>query len=244
MNAEQSKKLAATARELGLEMRDLELLRCALTLRSWCNEHPDSGWQSNQRLEFLGDAVLDLVIGELLYRRFETQDEGVLTPMRAALVSKKALAEVAQTWGLGAHLYVGGGDERCGARTRSATLSDALEAVIAAIYLDAQNHGRDAIAEIKALVLRLWGPQLQALAPDMRQDPRSDLQHQVQGDIKATPRYAYETKERKSVRCEVYVLVEGQKLILGQGRGRQRRAAGDAAAKDALQKEKWRSRNP
>lgn len=233
--------LQAIAESLGLSFVDLGLLRCALTLRSWCNEHPDSPWQSNQRLEFLGDAVLDLVIGELLYGRFEDQDEGILTPMRAALVSKKALAKVARGWGLGEHLFVGEGDERSGARTRSATLSDALEAVIAALYLDARAQDKDAIAAVQALVLRLWGPDIEALAPDMSQDPRSDLQHTVQGEIKSTPRYSYDPQGKGLVRCEVYVIVDNTKIVLGQGRGRQRKAAGDAAAKDALAKRAWDS---
>lgn len=231
--------LVGIAKDLGLVMGDLGLLRCALTLRSWCNEHPESGWQSNQRMEFLGDAVLDLVIGELLYERFSDQDEGVLTPMRAALVSKKALAKVARSWGLGAHLFVGGGDERSGGRDRSATLSDALEAVIAAVYLDARAQGRDAIAQVRELVQRLWASEIETLAPDMRQDARSDLQHSVQGEIKATPRYAYEARGKGRVHCEVYVLVDGEKTLLGTGQGRQRKAAGDAAAKDALDRCAW-----
>lgn len=231
--------LEAITKDLGIELYDLGLLRCALTLRSWCNEHPNSPWQSNQRLEFLGDAVLDLVIGELLFRRFPDQDEGVLTPMRAALVSKNALAKVAQSWGLGQHLFVGEGDARSGARTRSATLSDALEAVIAALYLDAQNQTQDAITKVRAVVERLWGQDIEALAPDMRQDPRSDLQHTVQGEIRATPRYAYQAKGKHAVRCEVFVLANGTKTLLGVGQGRQRKSAGDAAAKDALQKRAW-----
>lgn len=244
MQASVRAELEAIAEKLGLTFADLGLLRCALTLRSWCNEHPDSAWQSNQRLEFLGDAVLDLVIGEILYLRFEDQDEGVLTPMRAALVSKKALADVAGSWGLGAHLFVGGGDDRSGARTRSATLSDALEAVIAALYLDARAQGEDAIAKIQGLVTRLWADKLEALAPDMRQDPRSDLQHTVQGEIKATPRYGYQERAKGRVHCEVFVLVDGKKRLLGAAQGRQRRAAGDAAAKDALEKRAWESLGP
>lgn len=239
LDAAQSSALEDIAQDLGLRFDDLGLLRCALTLRSWCNEHPDSGWQSNQRLEFLGDAVLDLVIGELLFRRFQEHDEGVLTPMRAALVSKNALAKVALNWGLGAHLFVGGGDERSGARTRNGTLSDALEAVIAALYLDARNRGRDAVSEVETLVLRLWGPEIETLDPQMSQDPRSDLQQTVQGELKSTPRYAYQTPGRGQVRCEVYVVLEGKRILLGTGNGRQRKAAGDAAAKDALEKQGW-----
>lgn len=234
-------EIAAIAQSLGVDLGDLALLRSALTLRSWCNEHPKSPWRSNQRLEFLGDAVLDLVVGELLYRRFQTQDEGVLTPMRAALVSKNALAKVAQRWGLGAHLFVGGGDERSGARTRSATLSDALEAVIAALYLDARNQGKDAITLLTTLVEKLWAEEIEALAPDMQQDPRSDLQHTVQGELKVTPRYVYESQARGRVKCEVFVLVQGEKLVLGRGQGAQRKAAGDAAAKDAMKHRAWQN---
>lgn len=244
IDPQEREALEKIARDLGLDFGDLGLLRCALTLRSWCNEHPKSSWKSNQRLEFLGDAVLDLVIGELLYRRFEDQDEGVLTPMRAALVSKKALAKVASSWGLGAHLFVGGGDERSGARTRSATLSDALEAVVAALYLDAQNQGRDAIALVAELVERLWAPELAALAPDMRQDPRSDLQHTVQGELKTTPRYAYQARGKGRIWCEVFILVDGTKTVIGEAQGGQRKAAGDAAARDALKKRMWQSPPP
>lgn len=231
--------LEKISKELGLRFEDPALLRCALTLRSWVNEHPGTEWTSNQRLEFLGDAVLDLVIGEQLYRRFPDQDEGVLTPMRASLVSKKALSQVATQWGLGTHLFVGTGDEKSGARKRAATLSDALEAVVAALYLDAQNHGRNAISEIGALVVRLWGPSMDALDPEAQEDPRSELQKTVQAKLKATPRYYYEDKGPKRVECVIRVELEQGPRELGVASGPHRKLAGDRAAQDALAKRLW-----
>lgn len=240
MDTREQEQLQAIAQALGLEFADHGLLRKALTLRSWCNEHPDSPWQSNQRLEFLGDAVLDLVIGEILCERFAQEDEGGLTPMRASLVSKRALAKVAQDWGLGAHLFVGSGDERSGARERSATLSDALEAVIAALYLDARAQGVDAIPPLKSLVLRLWKDALEALNQGVPEDPRSTLQHTVQAELRATPRYHYRSHGANQVQCQIVVEHQGNTLELGKGRGRHRKGAGDRAAQDALAHGRWR----
>lgn len=240
MNAQEHEALEGIAQRLGLTFADLGLLRCALTLRSWCNEHPESDWESNQRLEFLGDAVLDLVIGEILCERFVEQDEGALTPMRASLVSKRALAKVAQQWALGDHLFVGSGDERSGARERSATLSDALEAVIAAQYLDARRQGLDAITPIKALVLRLWHEDLEALKEGIPEDPRSALQNAVQGELRATPRYHYRSHGPHQVQCQIVVEHQGKAQELGKGRGRSRKSAGDSAAQDALTHGRWR----
>lgn len=231
--------MSPVAEALGLPIKDLALLRCALTLRSWANEHPGEPWSNNQRLEFLGDAVLDLVIGELLYHRYPEQDEGGLTPMRAALVSKKALAKVAREWGLGQYLFVGSGDERSGARTRSATLSDALEAVCAALYLDAQQDERNPIAEVTALVERLWDEPLKALDSGMPEDPRSSLQNAVQGQLRATPRYEYEDQGPSRIQCTITVEYLGKTLELGTARGRHRKAAGLLAAKEALLHKRW-----
>ncbi|MXW94624.1 MAG: ribonuclease III [Acidimicrobiaceae bacterium] len=143
---------------LGHRFGDAALLELALTHRSWCAEH--SGSSSNQRLEFLGDAVLGLVVAQRLYSRFGRWSEGDLAKTRAALVNSATLAEVGRSVGLGGLLRLGRGEAATGGRLKSSILADAVEAVIGAVYLDG---GIDAADEV---IGRLLGPRLEAAASD------------------------------------------------------------------------------
>lgn len=141
---------------LGVRFRDAALRDLALTHRSFAFEEGLDG--HNERLEFLGDAVLDLAIAEMAYLGFPELQEGELAPLRAAIVNMTALAEVARSLGLGDALFLGRGEEKGGGRDKASILADALEAVIGAVYLD---QGADAA---RALIERLFRPRMAAYA--------------------------------------------------------------------------------
>ncbi len=183
---------------------------------------------SYQRLEFLGDAVLDLCVCELLFEEFPQADEGSLSRMRSALVKTEALAEHAAKLGLGEALRVGKGAAMTGTQHGIAALADTFESVLAAIFLD---HGLDTV---RALVRRHVLPQLTQHPVLDRRDPKSELQERVQALRRQTPTYHVIPLERGDppdlARIEIQVAGE----VLGRGEGPSRRSAEQAAARDAL----------
>lgn len=185
-NSEAKGALAATelAARLGHTFRRPELLDLALTHSSWANEQ-GAPCAHNERLEFLGDAVLELCVSTELFQRFPEAREGELTRLRAHLVSAVGLAQRARELGLDAHIRLGKGEERQGGRTRDAILSDALEAVLAAVYLDGGfAQAREAVARVFA---GHWP--LATGAPQAR-DAKSHLQEAVQNLFGTMPVYA------------------------------------------------------
>ncbi len=146
-----SAKLEVT---LGLAFVDKSLLQRALTHRSYLNEHPDFGFEDNERLEFLGDAVLDFVTGEYLYHRFPELAEGPLTSLRSALVRRETLARFALRFDLGHYMLMGHGEAESGGRERPALLCAAFEALVGAIHLD---QGLDAV---RSVIEPLIGPEI------------------------------------------------------------------------------------
>lgn len=171
--------------KLGYKFRDRKLLEMALTHRSFRFEQPDLAFD-NQRLEFLGDAVLDLALAEHLYRQFPGMDEGFLTAARSRMASGRALAQYAEKVGLGAHLRIGRGEEASGGRTRPSNVADAFEAVIAAAYLD---RGWKAVAKVLKTV---FVPDCDALAgatDGLMDNPKGRLQELAQREWREGPRY-------------------------------------------------------
>lgn len=167
---------------LGYHFSDPELLRRALSHRSWCAEHP--GNSSNERLEFLGDAILGVVVTDRIFRDYPDLPEGELAKVRAAVVSAVALAEVAGALALGEHVLLGRGEEQSGGRHKASILADAMEAVIGAVYLDG---GPDRAAEI---VTALMGERIEEAAegPGGR-DYKTRLQELAVARFDETPRY-------------------------------------------------------
>jgi ribonuclease-3 len=215
----------ALARRLGHRFARPDLLMQALTHRS-------AGGPHNERLEFLGDALLGLVIAEAIYTRRPRASEGQLTRMRASLVRRETLAELARELDLGEHLQLGGGELKSGGQRRDSVLANALEAVFGAIYIDAgYAAGRD-------LLLRLFGSRLEALpAEGPAKDPKTRLQEYLQGAGQALPHYrvidASGADHRRSYTVEC--VVEGLDApLLGQGPSR--RKAEQQAAESALEK--------
>ena len=220
--------LAALQQTLGISFNDPPLLEQALVHSSYVNENPGSA--SNERLEFLGDAVLGLVVAEKLYQGFPHSAEGEMTRLRAALVRGGTLARVARTIGLGDYLYLGKGEEISGGRRKPANLAGALEAVIAAIFLDQGS------ITIRDFILRLFNEELQRVASqEARVDYKSQLQELIQSREQQTP--AYQLLEAMGPDHDRRFTVEVRvgDTVLGRGSGKSKKAAETAAARAALE---------
>lgn len=227
------KDLHTLEEKLGYTFRDTNLLQKALYHSSYANEHKKGGVESNERLEFLGDAVLGVVSAEFLFRRHPDLPEGELTRIRAALVREESLHQVALDLGLGDYLLLGRGEEQGGGRTRPSILADAVEAVFAAVYLDG---GREAADDLIHRVL-LDRESVQAVA-ERRRDSKTILQELVQRkpheDL--TYRLVSETGPDHLKQFTVAVLL-GEKVI-GLGSGHSKKEAEQSAAAVAL--ENWK----
>jgi ribonuclease-3 len=226
-------RLAALAGRLGYAFSRPALLRVALTLPSWTNEH--GGWPHHQCLEFLGDAVLDLVTADALWRRFPALAEGALTRLQAAVVRESSLAAGARALGLGEFVYAGRGDRE----VPVAQLADTAEAVIAAAFLDARAAGGDPLAAAGTVIAALLGPQLAALGPEDGVDVKTELQRRIQAEFRCLPVYVRVGEPTPghppAWRVEVRLpLAAGEVRVLGEGTGRNVRAAEQAAATAAL----------
>jgi ribonuclease-3 len=216
--------LTALADRIGYEFADWSLLERALAHRSWCAETPGS--VSNERLEFLGDAVLGWVIADIVYHRYAVA-EGQLTDLRKSVVNAIALAEVAQSIGLGDHVLLGRGESAAGGADKPSILSDAFEAVLGAVYLDG---GADAAF---AMVDRLVVPRMPDTADAIGQfDQKTQLQELAARLGRGAPVYevsSHGPDHAKTFRAEV--LVDGD--VLGVGTGRSKKAAEQLAATEA-----------
>ena len=221
--------LKKTQALLGYVFATPALLAEALTHPSYLNEHPDSG-PNNQRLEFLGDAVLQLTLTAELFVRFPGESEGTLSRRRAVLANGRCLAELARSLGLAAALRLGGSEDTPEGRTRASNLEDAFEALIGALYLDA------GLEKTRALVLACYGPleawQTTGLGAD---NPKGRLQELVQ------PEHGNTALRYETVQCggadhakEYAARIFLAERLLGEGLGRSKKSAEEAAARAAL----------
>jgi ribonuclease III len=218
----------ALAARVGLPVRDLDLLEQALVHSSWHHEHRDAASGHNERLEFLGDSVVNLAISEALYARHPDDDEGYLSARRAAIVSTTGLTRLANRLDLGSSLLLGEGEAKRG-RRRPSLLASAFEAVAGALYLDL---GYDAV---KGWLIGLADPELSAEAPiGALKSPKSRLQEFTQRRTGERPSYrltdASGPDHERSFRIEVWI--DGE--LMGIGEGSSRRAAETAAAAEAI----------
>jgi ribonuclease-3 len=218
--------LAALEARLGYVFRDRALAETALTHTSWLNEAAAPGRADNERLEFLGDAVLALVVSDLLMRRLPGSAEGDLTRARAALVSEGGLARAAATLDLGRFIFVGRGEERTGGRARPSILADALEALMGAIYLDS---GLDAVA---AVTMRLFQTELADVQVHARLDYKSRLQERAQALWQSAPVYQVvaESGPDHDKRFEVALTFAGREWARAGGRSKKEAEQSAAAA--------------
>ena len=204
---------------LGYTFRDPALLRRALT-------HPSMGKEDNQRLEFLGDAVLQYIMSDLLYAAHPEDREGALTHMRALLVCEAALSQVAARLGIGDALIMDRGEELTGGRVKPSVLCDAMEAVLAAVYLDG------GMEEARGVVCRCWPSPEEVTRP--MQDSKGALQELLQKDGGEAPTYVIsgKTGPDHDPRFEAVVSRNGQELA--RGTGKTKKQAEQAAALNAL----------
>lgn len=223
--------LSVLEEKLGFPFRDHSLLSRAMTHRSYLNENPDMVLEDNERLEFLGDAVLDFVVGAFLYHKYPEMDEGELTSLRAALVRTKSLAEFAQLWGLGGFLRLGYGEAENGGRERLPILCAAFEALIGAIYLD------QGLVMVQSLVKPLIEPALvNILEESLHKDAKSEFQVWAQAHFNITPRYVVVHTDGPDHAKEFTVQVLVGEQMWGVGNGRSKQRAAQAAARNALLK--------
>lgn len=217
---------------LGVTFRDPILLQQSLVHRSYLNENPDFPLPSNERLEFLGDALLGFVVAEKLYAEFPDLQEGDLTKLRTALVRRETLASVARSLSLGDYLYLGQGEEQSGGRHRQSNLSHALEAVIGAVLID------QGFAVAKELVLRLLHKVPgKMIGEEWIEDHKSRLQELVQAERRTIPIYRVIAEDGPGHNRLFTVEVVVGEEVLGQGSGNGKRAAEQEAARSAL--ERW-----
>ncbi|MFT3770088.1 MAG: ribonuclease III [Minicystis sp.] len=207
---------------------DLPHLEEALTHSSFANEQRGR-CVDNQRLEFLGDAVLGLLVGELLMERLPAAKEGELSLMRSQLVSTEALAAWARAVGLGPALRLGRGADAAGDRDQDSVLADAAEALVGAVYLD---RGVGPARELAAAVV---SEALGRLVTGAGRDAKSELQEQVQAEGGSSPRYRVVATEGPDHRREFVVVVEVDGVVLGEGRGRSKKLAEQSAARAAIE---------
>lgn len=226
LTQERLAQLAALEERLGVRFRDRSLLDLALRHGSFSHERGRDPAKSYERLEFLGDAVLSLVVSDDLYRRRPDMDEGGLAKHRARLVNEGALASVARRLNLGRYLLLGKGEEKGGGRHRPSMLADAVEAVIGAVYIDS-GYG------VSHAVVSRW---LGDMAEDIQRstdDFKSQLQERLQrrGQM---PRYRITQEEGPDHARTFVAAVEAGGKALGEGRGKSKKEAEMAAAAEAL----------
>ena len=214
----------ALEEKLGYVFKDKKLIKLALTHSSYANEH---NIECNERLEFLGDAVLELAMSRKLYDTIDL-DEGVLTKMRAKAVCESALDLYASKIDLSSYLYLGKGEEATGGRTRPAIIADATEAVLGAIYLDG---GFEAAREI---VRKFFEPYFYDVLKN--KDYKSMLQEKLQSE-KRSIRYEIVRDEGPANNKTFEAVVYMDEILMGRGIGKTKKEAQQQAAKDALEKE-------
>ncbi len=229
------KRFRALAEQLRLPKMDLDLLRQAFCHTSWVREQGLPSVESNQRLEFLGDTVLDLCLAEHLYKKFPGLPEGQLTRMKSVVARSTTLARVARQRGFGDYLLLGHGEEETGGRQKTSLLADCVEAVIGAAYL------AKGMRTARALVMRLFRDILANIeAQELVFDHKTVLQELLQKQTKQIPRYVTVAVMGPPHDRTFEVEVRFRGRVIGQGNGASKQQAQQAAAGDALStKEVW-----
>jgi ribonuclease III len=229
MNEERIEALHRLEEALGYRFSDIGLLDNALTHRSFVNENPDLARRDNERLEFLGDAVLELTISDMLMRKFPDHAEGQLSKMRASVVNERPLAELAGRYRIGESLLLGRGEEASEGRRKPSLLSNAFESVVAAMYLDG------GFAGAAAFVCRLFSPLIEEGGMTaVYRDYKTAVQEICQNRFKEVPRYGVisETGPDHDKRFETSLII-GERII-ATGIGRNKKEAEQQAAKTAM----------
>jgi ribonuclease III len=214
--------------QLGYTFADPALCEKALTHKSWLNEASESGRSDNERLEFLGDAVLNLAVSDLLMRRFPERAEGELSKTRAVIVSESGLAGAAERIALGDWIFLGRGEAQAGGRRKLSILADALEALIGAVYLDG---GFSAACQVSE---RLLARAVDDSEKGLRLDYKSRLQERSQALLQQTPRYSVVGQDGPDHDKTFWVAITLGDRELGRATGKSKKEAEQSAAALAL----------
>jgi len=231
MNSDEKRMMKSFEKALGYKFKSKDHLRRALTHKSFANERKMESIEQNERYEYLGDAVLELSISHLLMEKFPSYSEGELSKLRAAIVNETSLAGIAKKLGLGSYLFLGKGEEMTGGRDKPSLLSDAYEAILGAMFLD---RGFKKALEIVRVhfedVLANAGTQ------GFVKDFKTMLQEEVQGRLKAMPKYRLVNERGPDHRktFEVHLYINNERM--GIGKGGSKKAAEQEAARAALEK--------
>ncbi len=228
------KEFSKLIKKIGIKFNNPEILKTAFVHKSYLNEHRDEKISNNERLEFLGDAVLELVATGHLFEHYPDQDEGTMTTFRSALVKGKHLAEISQSLELGTYLFLSRGEENSGGREKSYILANTLEALIGAIYLD---RGYTAAAKfIRKFILKRLD---EIIKKGLYIDAKSNFQETCQEREGITPHYELLSSEgpdhNKNFTMGAYIGTE----LIAKGHGGSKQKAEDEAAKNALIKKGW-----
>jgi ribonuclease-3 len=219
---------------IGVTFKNPELLRQAFTHRSYLNEHRGEVSTHNERLEFLGDAVLELVVTHFLYEQFPDKPEGDLTAYRAALVNAVTLSEVASGIGMNDYLLLSKGEAKDTGRARGILLANAIEALIGAIYLDQGYDGS------KQFIEKYLFPKIdEIIQKKLWRDPKSTLQEKVQEAEGSTPHYTVVRETGPDHDKQFIVGVYMKDNLLAQGSGKSKQEAEQDAARNALEEKGW-----
>ena len=219
---------------LGVQFADKQTILSAITHRSYLNEHREATWAHNERLEFLGDAVLELVVTDYLFNKYPDKPEGELTAVRAALVNTTSLADASEQLGINKYLLMSKGEAKDEGRARQYILANAFEAVIGALYMD---QGYEVAKEF--IAARLFPKTDEIVDKRLWQDPKSRFQELAQEQASITP--TYETVGQEGPDHDrvftVGVFLRHEKVAEGQGRSKQE--AEQAAAEKAIAVKNW-----
>ena len=226
--------VASFAQKIGLTFTDITFLEQAFTHRSYLNEHRDKHLVHNERLEFLGDAVLELVVTRYLFERFPEDNEGELTAYRAALVNTNTISNVALSLGMNDYLMLSRGESKDTGRARQYILANTFESVVGAIYLD---QGYDAAAKFIADTIFPLTDDI--VAKKLWQDDKSHFQEEAQERVSITPTYKImgESGPDHDKHFTVGVFLGAE--MIADGTGKSKQEAEQMAARAALQKKEW-----
>lgn len=221
-------------KKLKIEINDESIFDNAFTHRSYLNEHPEMEIESNERLEFLGDAVLELITTDYLYKNFPDHEEGVLTNIRSALVRGEALAEIARLLEIGQYLTLSKGEEKSGGRDKGYILANTVEAIIGAVYLD---QGMEAATKMvsETVMTRLE----KVLNEKLYIDAKSYFQEKAQAHRQITPTYELMEEQGPDHKKKFLMSVKLAEEIVAEGYGSSKQSAEQEAARNALKELNW-----
>lgn len=228
---EERSKIRPLEEAIGYSFGDFSLLKKALTHKSFVNEKQLSALDQNERLEFLGDAVLELAMSTILMKAHPAASEGDLSKLRAAIVNEEVLSELAREIRLGDYLFLGRGEEQCQGREKASLLADAFEAILGAVYVDAgYKRVFDVVQNIFGDILR------RATTEDIIRDYKTRLQEVSQGTFRVAPRYRLvsDSGPDHDKTFEVHLVINDE--IYGRGVGKSKKQAEQMAAAEALEK--------